>query len=95
MMMQPELLFLDEPFAAIDAITRMEIHEQLLELLDAEPATVVLVTHDMREAFTLADEILVLAEGQVLRHQSVAELRDEFPGLEPESLLRKLVGDGS
>ncbi len=95
MMMQPELLFLDEPFAAIDAITRMEIHEQLLELLDAEPATVVLVTHDMREAFTLADEILVLAEGQVLRHQSVAELRDEFHGLEPESLLRKLVGGGS
>ena len=94
-MMQPELLFLDEPFAAIDAITRMEIHEQLLELLDAEPATVVLVTHDMREAFTLADEILVLGEGQVLRHQSVAELREEFHGLEPESLLRNLVSGGS
>ena len=94
MMMQPELLFLDEPFAAIDAITRMEIHEQLLDLLDTEPATVVLVTHDMREAFMLADEILVLGEGTILRHQTVAELRDEIHGLEPESLLRKLVVAG-
>ncbi|MEM1402602.1 MAG: ATP-binding cassette domain-containing protein [Pseudomonadota bacterium] len=95
MMMHPELLFLDEPFAAIDAITRIEIHEELLELLHAEPATVVLVTHDMREAFTLADDILLLAEGRILRHQSVTALRDEFPGAEPESLLRELVGSGS
>ncbi|MEM6604752.1 MAG: ATP-binding cassette domain-containing protein, partial [Pseudomonadota bacterium] len=50
MMLRPEVLLLDEPFAAIDPITRFEIHEQLLQALEQEPATVVLVTHDMREA---------------------------------------------
>jgi osmoprotectant transport system ATP-binding protein len=91
MMLQPQVLLLDEPFAAIDPITRMDIHRQLLELLQAEPTTVVLVTHDMREAMHLAEDIVVLQAGRVRTHCTRAELLDQFPGTEPEALLLNLL----
>ncbi len=56
-----EVLALDEPFASLDAITRSECHIWLSAALDAEPRTVVLVTHDVEEAVKLADRVLVLS----------------------------------
>jgi ABC-type nitrate/sulfonate/bicarbonate transport system ATPase subunit len=56
------LLLLDEPFAALDAITRADLQEWLLEALAADPRTVVLVTHDVEEALLLGDRIVVLSE---------------------------------
>lgn len=93
MMLRPEVLLLDEPFAAIDPITREDIHQQLLELLAAEPRTVLLVTHDMREAMRLASRIVVLREGQVAIDASVAQLRSDWPSREPERLLLDLLAD--
>ena len=55
------LLALDEPFAALDAITRAEMQEWLAEALRADPRTVVLVTHDVEEALYLADRVVVLS----------------------------------
>jgi ABC-type nitrate/sulfonate/bicarbonate transport system ATPase subunit len=55
------LLLLDEPFAALDAITRADLQEWLLAALAAEPRTTLLVTHDVEEALFLADRTLVLA----------------------------------
>lgn len=55
------LLALDEPFASLDAITRAEMQEWLAEGLDAEPRTVVLVTHDIEEALYLCDRVAVLS----------------------------------
>ncbi|MGC1167080.1 MAG: ABC transporter ATP-binding protein [Solirubrobacterales bacterium] len=55
------LLALDEPFAALDAITRAEMQEWLAEALDADPRTVVLVTHDVEEALYLSDRVVVLS----------------------------------
>jgi len=55
------VLALDEPFAALDAITRAEMQGWLARLLDAEPRTVVLVTHDVEEAVLLGDRVVVLA----------------------------------
>ena len=66
MMLRPEILLLDEPFAAIDPITREDIQQQLLALQQAEPRTSVLVTHDMREALLLAEHIVVLGSGRRL-----------------------------
>jgi NitT/TauT family transport system ATP-binding protein len=56
-----EVLALDEPFASLDAITRSELHRWLTEVLDREPRTVVLVTHDVEEAVVLADRVVVLS----------------------------------
>ena len=56
-----ELLCLDEPFGALDAITRAEMHAWLVDALGREPRTVVLVTHDVEEAIVLADRVAVLS----------------------------------
>jgi ABC-type nitrate/sulfonate/bicarbonate transport system ATPase subunit len=55
------VLLLDEPFAALDAITRAEMQQWLADALAAEPRTVVLVTHDVEEALFLADRVAVLS----------------------------------
>lgn len=58
----PGVLLLDEPFAALDALTRLRMQDLLLEVTGVSGATVVLVTHDIDEALHLADRIVVLAE---------------------------------
>jgi ABC-type nitrate/sulfonate/bicarbonate transport system ATPase subunit len=70
------LLCLDEPFGALDAITRGEMQEWLAQTLAREPRTVVLVTHDVEEAVLLADRVVVLSPrpGRV-----VAQLEIELP----------------
>jgi NitT/TauT family transport system ATP-binding protein len=55
------LLLLDEPFGALDSITRASMQEWLAEALEAEPRTVLLVTHDVEEAVVLADRVAVLS----------------------------------
>jgi len=56
----PKVLLLDEPFSALDAFTRASLHEHLLSLWDETRPTVVLVTHDVQEAVTLADRAVVM-----------------------------------
>ncbi|MET0904970.1 MAG: ABC transporter ATP-binding protein [Tardiphaga sp.] len=62
---EPELLLLDEPFAALDALTRIRMHALVRELVAAHRPGVLLVTHDVDEAITLADRILVMREGRI------------------------------
>ncbi|WP_314100865.1 ABC transporter ATP-binding protein [uncultured Frigoribacterium sp.] len=59
---QPAVLLLDEPFGALDALTRLRMQDLLLDVHDALPTTVVLVTHDVDEALYLADRIVLLAD---------------------------------
>lgn len=91
MMLRPEVLLLDEPFAAIDPLTRLEIQRHMLELHQAEPVTTVLVTHDMGEALLLADYIVVMGEGAIIRCEQTSNLRRNFPDAEPNSLLLTLM----
>jgi NitT/TauT family transport system ATP-binding protein len=60
-----EVLLLDEPFGALDAITRAELQDWLAGAFAAEPRTVLLVTHDVEEALLLCDRVAVLAAGRV------------------------------
>jgi ABC-type nitrate/sulfonate/bicarbonate transport system ATPase subunit len=60
-----EVLLLDEPFGALDAITRAELQEWLRATLAAEPRTVLLVTHDVEEALLLCDTVTVLSGGRL------------------------------
>ena len=57
---EPKLLLLDEPFSALDAFTRASLHEHLLGLWEESRPTVLLVTHDVQEAVTLADRAVVM-----------------------------------
>lgn len=76
LMLRPDLLLLDEPFSGVDPITRGRIHAELLDLLDTEPATTVLVTHDAREALRLATFLVVMANGRVLQQGAVDDVLD-------------------
>lgn len=91
MMLRPEILLLDEPFAAIDPLTRADIQQQLLALHRAEPSTAVLVTHDMREALLLADHIVIMNAGRVVCSEPRAALLKRQPEAEAEALLHALL----
>jgi sulfonate transport system ATP-binding protein len=62
----PKLLLLDEPFAALDALTRLRMQSLVLDLWQAHRPAVLLVTHDVDEALQLADRAVVLAEGRIV-----------------------------
>ncbi|MFB6892054.1 ABC transporter ATP-binding protein [Kitasatospora sp. NPDC056327] len=62
---RPELLLLDEPFGALDALTRLRMHTLLRRLCDRHRPCVLLVTHDIDEALALADRVLVLNGGRI------------------------------
>jgi NitT/TauT family transport system ATP-binding protein len=60
LVVEPEILLMDEPFGALDTHTKLNLHAELLALWGAKRQTVVFVTHDLSEAITLADRIIVL-----------------------------------
>ncbi|CAM3921591.1 Aliphatic sulfonates import ATP-binding protein SsuB 1 [Pseudomonas reidholzensis] len=62
---EPKLLLLDEPFAALDALTRIRMHRLIIELWRAHTPAVLLVTHDVDEAVLLSDRIIVLEDGRI------------------------------
>jgi len=91
---QPKLLLMDEPFSALDAQTRRESQQVFLDTWADSSASVVLVTHDLTEALLLADRLVLLSAGKVLREVTIPFERprdldelvtsDEFRRLERE-----------
>ena len=65
LLLAPSLLLLDEPFAALDAITREELQDDLLKICRRAQTTVFFVTHDISEAVYLADRVAVMAQGKI------------------------------
>lgn len=70
--LQPEILFLDEPFAALDAPTRQTLFGDVVNILQETRFTTVLITHDRNEAQTLADRVAVLMNGNILQNAPTA-----------------------
>lgn len=83
----PEILLLDEPYGALDAITRVQMQKELLRLWESTQKTCLLITHDIDEALMLADRILVMSPrpGRVVETIEIANPRDrqsrELPAL--------------
>src|SRR5246127_4984372 len=61
LVVKPEILYMDEPFSALDALMNLHMRKELLRILEEERHTVVLITHDVEEAIHLADRIFVLS----------------------------------
>jgi osmoprotectant transport system ATP-binding protein len=74
MMLNPPIFLLDEPFGALDPMTRGEIQREFLHLQRSEARTIVLVTHDLREALKLAQRLVVLDRGRLVQHGTYEEI---------------------
>lgn len=74
LMLDPQVLLLDEPFGALDPITRSELQAELKAIFGRLRKTVILVTHDMNEAAYLAGEIVLMREGRIVQRGSFKEL---------------------
>ena len=88
---EPQLLLLDEPFAALDALTRLNMQDLVMALWRTHRPAVLLVTHDVDEAVTLADRVLVLANGRILAEERVTAPRPRVPDAQNHVLRRRLL----
>jgi nitrate ABC transporter ATP-binding subunit len=70
----PKMLLLDEPFGKLDSLTRMELQDVLLRLLEKDPKTTLMVTHDVDEALMLSDRVVMMTNGPEARVGEVMEV---------------------
>lgn len=95
---EPELLLADEPFSALDALTRTHMHALLRRLCARHRPAVLLVTHDVNEAIALADRVIVLRAGRICRTLAVEHPVDpgerEAYGEHARALLLSELGPG-
>ncbi len=71
---QPKMLLLDEPFGALDALTRGTIQDELLKIVQATEQTVFMITHDVDEAILLSDRVLLMSNGPRARIAEIVEV---------------------
>jgi len=77
--MEPKVLLMDEPFGALDALTRAYLQDELMRIVAATGATVVMVTHDVDEAVLLSDRIVMLTNGPAATIGGIVKVRLERP----------------
>jgi nitrate/nitrite transport system ATP-binding protein len=71
---EPKVLLLDEPFGALDALTRANLQDELVRIVENTHATVLMVTHDVDEAVLLSDRIVMMTNGPAARIGGVVEV---------------------
>jgi sulfonate transport system ATP-binding protein len=91
---EPDVLLLDEPFGALDAITRAAMQLLLGNLLAARPRTVILVTHDVEEALLLSDRVLLMRDGGIARDLVLDQPRPRHRGDPVLAALKEELLDG-
>jgi NitT/TauT family transport system ATP-binding protein len=74
----PDMMFLDEPFGALDSITRLIMRGELLRIWEAEKKTIIFVTHDIEEAVQLADRVVVMS-ARPAKIQQIVEIDIPHP----------------
>jgi sulfonate transport system ATP-binding protein len=91
---EPDLVLLDEPFAALDAITRLRMHDLVRGLRRRHNAAMLLVTHDVDEAIALADRIVVMRGGRIgAEHRVPLDAEQRVRGYHREELRAQLLTD--
>ena len=78
---ESDIILMDEPFSALDPMTRNDLQDQLVDLQDELKKTIVFVTHDMDEAIKISDKICIMKDGQVLQYDT------------PENILKNPIDD--
>jgi nitrate ABC transporter ATP-binding subunit len=86
--LEPRLLLLDEPFSLLDALTRMELQDELMTLWEAKRKTVLMVTHDVDEALLLADRIVMMTNGPAATIGQILDVTVPRPRRREEVLAR-------
>jgi sulfonate transport system ATP-binding protein len=86
---RPKLLLLDEPFGALDALTRLEMQRLLERVWHEVGFTAILVTHDVAEAVALADRVLVLENGRI---SAIRQIKHERPRVRHDTALAEIEG---
>ena len=74
LVLDPDIMLMDEPFGAIDAITRLNLQNELIRLHRELGKTILFVTHDINEAFKLGDRVMVMNEGRLLQFDEPHEI---------------------
>lgn len=77
----PDIILMDEPFSALDPITRSDLQEELIQLQEKMNKTIVFVTHDMSEAIKIADLICIMKDGEIVQYDT------------PENILKNPIND--
>jgi len=77
--MEPKVLLMDEPFGALDALTRAHLQDELMRIVARTGATVVMVTHDVDEAVLLSDRIVMMTNGPAATVGGIVQVRLERP----------------
>lgn len=79
--LRPKVLILDEPFGALDPITREELQEELLKIWAEHQVTVLMITHDIDEALLLADRVVMMTNGPAAKIGEILEVPFPRPRL--------------
>ena len=74
LVLDPDIMLLDEPFGAIDAITRLNLQNELLRIQGSLGKTILFVTHDINEAFKMGNRVMVMNEGRLLQFDTPREI---------------------
>ena len=83
----PAIILMDEPFGAVDPITRRKLQDMILELQERMRKTIVFVTHDMQEALTLGHRVAVLDRGELVSEDTAAAMAES-----DHPFVRELIG---
>ncbi len=91
--LKPKMLLLDEPFGRLDSLTRMDLQDVILDILDREHITTMVITHDVDEAIYMSDRVCMMTNGPEARVGQVLELPFERPRNRAEVLDHSLYYD--
>lgn len=90
---RPNFLLMDEPFSSLDDFTRVKMQEELLKLYNKENVGILFVTHNIDEALTIADKIIVLKEGKIYSSYNINSKKRDLLDFEFTTLKRKIRDD--